>query len=54
MNPIEGSTEFDLGWTYASLNNIESLYDLMCEDPDTWVRAYFYKRPPAVWTGGLW
>jgi len=52
--PIEGNTELDLGWMYASIDTTEDLYDLMCEDPDTWVRPYFYKRPPAVWTGDLW
>ena len=51
--PIEGNTEFDVGWMYVNIDNIKDLYARMCEDPDSWIKPYFYKRPPAVWAGDL-
>ncbi|KAK3331481.1 hypothetical protein B0H66DRAFT_613970 [Apodospora peruviana] len=51
--PIEGKTTFDVGWQYVDLQVTSAIYDIMCENHDTWIRPHFYQRPPAVWDGKM-
>ena len=51
--PIDGDTDFDVGWMYIDLRFVSIAYDTMCENSDTWSRPWFYKRPPAVWNGSF-
>lgn len=47
--PIDGNTDFDVGWMYVELMFASVAYDTMCEGMDTWSQRWFYKRPPTVW-----
>ncbi len=51
--PIDGDTDFDVGWMYVELMCANVAYDTMCENINTWSRPWFYKRPPAVWNRGF-
>lgn len=48
-DPIEGKTEYDVGWQYVELELTATVYNRLCEYHDAWIRPHFYKRPPEVW-----
>ncbi|KAK1750486.1 hypothetical protein QBC47DRAFT_394141 [Echria macrotheca] len=50
--PIEGKTEYDVGWQYIKLELTATIYDQMCHFHDAWIQPNFYTRPPAIGEGG--